>query len=115
MNSSASRFVRYEVIDRVSVITLDRQPVNAYDGAFHVEFQGAWQVARNDPDSRVVLMRATGKHFCVGFPLARAETVIGTRDFIKVIKNPRFRPGSNPTPIAIRIQPWSLPLEFDAA
>jgi cytochrome P450 len=56
-----------------------------------------------------------GKHFCVGYQLARAETVIGTRMLMEVIRNPRFKPGSNPTPIAIRIEPWSLPLEFDAA
>ncbi len=34
--------VRYERDGDVTVITLDRQPVNAYDGAFHAEFQGAW-------------------------------------------------------------------------
>jgi len=56
-----------------------------------------------------------GKHFCVGYQLARAETVIGTQMLMEVIKNPRFKPGSNPTPIAIRIEPWNLPLEFDAA
>lgn len=69
------RFVRYEVIDQVSVITLDRQPVNAYDGAFHVDFQGAWQIARNDPDSNVVLMQAAGKHFCVGANMRSPEGV----------------------------------------
>jgi pulcherriminic acid synthase len=56
-----------------------------------------------------------GKHFCVGYQLARAETVIGTRMLMEVIRNPRFKPGSHPTPIAIRIEPWKLPLEFDAA
>lgn len=56
-----------------------------------------------------------GKHFCVGYQLARAETVIGTKMLMEVIKNPRFKPGSSPTPIAIRIEPWHLPLEFDAA
>ena len=38
---------------------------NAYDGAFHAEFQGAWQRAKAD-DSHVVVMKAEGKHFCVG-------------------------------------------------
>jgi len=56
-----------------------------------------------------------GKHFCAGYQLARAETVIGTRLLMEVIRNPRFKPGSQPTPIAIRIQPWHLPLEFDVA
>lgn len=55
-----------------------------------------------------------GKHFCVGYQLARAETVIATRELMKVLPNPRFKPGSHPTPIAIRLEPWSLPLEFDA-
>ncbi len=56
-----------------------------------------------------------GKHFCAGYQLARAETVIGTRLLMEVIRNPRFKRGSQPTPIAIRIQPWHLPLEFDVA
>lgn len=54
-----------------------------------------------------------GKHFCVGYQLARAETVIGTKMLMEVIRNPRFKPGSTPTPIAIRQAPWTLPLEFD--
>ena len=56
-----------------------------------------------------------GKHFCAGYQLARAETVIGTRLLMEVIRNPRFKPGSEPVPIAIRIEPWHLPLEFDVA
>jgi len=56
-----------------------------------------------------------GKHFCAGYQLARAETVIGTRMLMPVIRNPRFKPGTQPGPIAIRIAPWSLKLEFDAA
>ena len=58
--------VRYEAIDGVSVITLDRQPINVYDDAFHVEFQQTWLRARCDPDTRVVIMQATGRHFCAG-------------------------------------------------
>ncbi len=57
--------VRYERDGAIAVITLDRSPVNAYDDAFHVEFQRAWQCAKTD-DSRAVVMRATGRHFCVG-------------------------------------------------
>ena len=56
-----------------------------------------------------------GKHFCVGYQLARAETIIGTKLLMEAIKNPRFKAGSQPTPIAIRIEPWSLALEFDVA
>lgn len=56
-----------------------------------------------------------GAHFCVGYQLARAETVIGTKMLMEVIRNPRFKPGSDPQPIAIRIEPWHLPLVFDVA
>ena len=56
-----------------------------------------------------------GPHFCVGYQLARAETVIGTKLLMEVVKNPRFKPGSQPQPIAIRIEPWPLHLEFDVA
>lgn len=71
----STRFVHYGTIDAVSVITVDRQPVNAYDGAFHVEFQGAWREARNDPATNVVVMRAMGKHFCVGANMRNPEPV----------------------------------------
>ena len=54
-----------------------------------------------------------GKHFCVGYQLAQTETVIGTRMLMGVMRNPRFAPGSHPQPIAIRIEPWELPIEFD--
>ncbi len=59
-------FVGYEVSEGVSVITLDRKPLNVYDAAFHIEFQQAWRVARDDGNSNAVLMQANGKHFCAG-------------------------------------------------
>ena len=65
MSADDPVMVRYERDDAVAVITLDRSPVNAYDDAFHVEFQDAWQRAKTD-DSRAVVMCATGRHFCVG-------------------------------------------------
>ena len=60
--------VEYRRAGPVGVITLSRQPLNTYDGAFHVEFQGAWATAKAD-DSRVVVMMATGRHFCAGAEL----------------------------------------------
>lgn|GEM_PF-789290 len=67
------RFVTYERDGKVGTITLHREPLNVYDGAFHVEFQGAWQRARLDPDTTVVVMRAFGKHFCAGANLRNPE------------------------------------------
>ena len=74
-SGGSTRFVHYETIDAVSVITLDRQPVNSYDGAFHIEFQAAWREARNDAATNVVVMRAMGKHFCVGANMRNPEPV----------------------------------------
>jgi len=84
--------VRYERDGAVAVITLDRSPVNAYDDAFHVEFQAAWQQAKTD-DSRAVVMRATGRHFCVGanlkepLPAAPGAHVLAPEEEIRLISS----------------------------
>jgi enoyl-CoA hydratase/carnithine racemase len=91
-STDSKRFIHYEAIDAVSVITLDRQPVNAYDGAFDVEFQDAWLEARDDPRTNVVVMRATGKHFCVGAnmrdpaPVPEGRTELSAWEEIRLIK-----------------------------
>jgi enoyl-CoA hydratase/carnithine racemase len=60
--------VQYRRDGDVGVITLSRQPLNTYDGAFHAAFQTAWITAKAD-DSHVVVMMANGKHFCAGAEL----------------------------------------------
>ena len=60
--------VRFHREGPVAVITLSRSPLNTYDGAFHVAFQGAWAQAKGD-DSHVVVMMAEGDHFCGGAEL----------------------------------------------
>ena len=56
-----------------------------------------------------------GPHFCIGYQLAQTEAVIGTRELLKVLKNPRFKAGTNPSPINMRAEPWQLIVEFDIA
>jgi enoyl-CoA hydratase/carnithine racemase len=83
--------VTYERDGDVGVITLTRQPLNTYDDAFHVAFQGAWQAARAD-DSRAVVMRALGKHFCAGAELRtplsapQGAVVLSPGDEIRLIR-----------------------------
>ena len=60
--------VHYRRDGDVGVITLTREPLNTYDGAFHAAFQTAWLTAKAD-DSHVVVMMATGRHFCAGAEL----------------------------------------------
>jgi len=37
-----------------------------------------------------------GKHFCVGYQLARYEAVIGSKLLLEAMKDPRIKPGQNP-------------------
>jgi enoyl-CoA hydratase len=60
--------VTYRRDGDVGVITISRQPLNTYDGAFHADFQTAWVRAKAD-DSHVLVMLANGKHFCAGAEL----------------------------------------------
>jgi enoyl-CoA hydratase len=60
--------VSYRRDGALGIITLARDPLNTYDGAFLAEFQEAWLRAKTD-DSRVVVMLAQGQHFCAGAEL----------------------------------------------
>jgi enoyl-CoA hydratase/carnithine racemase len=80
-----TRVIRYQRHGKVSVITLDRPPLNSYDGLFHAQLQDAWRVAKADIETTVVVMKANGRHFCAGANL----------------KDPRPAPGG-----AVELPPW---------
>jgi enoyl-CoA hydratase len=65
MSANEPPLVRFDRDGAVAVITLDRQPINTYDDAFHADFQAAFARAKED-DSRAVVLMASGKHFCAG-------------------------------------------------
>ena len=87
-----SSFVSYERNGDVGIVTLAREPLNTYDGAFDVEFQAAWTKAKHD-DSHVVVMLAKGRHFCAGAelknpqPAPQGATVLPAWDEIRLIKS----------------------------
>ena len=68
--------VRYEKIDHVAVITLDR-PKQANSLTFKMlreELPAAWQQARDDREVRVVVFTGSGeRHFCAGVDLRDPE------------------------------------------
>ncbi len=68
--------VRYEKIDHVAVITLDR-PERANSLTFKMlreELPAAWQQARDDREIRVVVFTGSGeRHFCAGVDLRDPE------------------------------------------
>jgi enoyl-CoA hydratase len=64
------RYVRYEVDERVATITLDRpDKANAQNERMLDELDGCFTAAEYDDDVRVIVLRATGKHFSAGHDL----------------------------------------------
>lgn len=59
--------IRYEVIDRTAVITLDRpNQLNALSPAMVQELRTAYAEAEADPDVWTLLVTGTGRAFCTG-------------------------------------------------
>jgi enoyl-CoA hydratase len=68
---TAEHFVRYEVDDRVAVITLDRpEAANAQTPGVLKDLDDAWRRADEDPDVRVIVFQTTGKHFSAGHDMS---------------------------------------------
>lgn len=61
------RAIRYEVADRVALITLDRpERLNAWTGRMDEEHRWAVDQAEQDPDVRVIVLTGAGRGFCAG-------------------------------------------------
>jgi len=60
--------VQFEVADRVATITLNRpEKLNAFNRRMAEEFVQIWDLVRDDPDVRVIILRACeGRAFCTG-------------------------------------------------
>jgi len=59
--------IEYEVSDRIATITLNRpEAANAQNFELLDELDGAWRQAADDPDVRVIVLQANGKHFSAG-------------------------------------------------
>ena len=59
--------IRYEVLDRVATITLNRpEKLNALTGAMQDELRCAFELAASDRRAHVVVVTGAGRGFCVG-------------------------------------------------
>ncbi len=68
---TAEHFVRYDVDDRVAVITLDRPAAaNAQTPGVLADLDDAWRRAEDDQDVRVIVLTTTGKHFSAGHDMS---------------------------------------------
>ncbi len=68
--------VRYEVRDRVAIITIDRpERGNSLTPAMQPIFRAIWSEVRDDPEIRVAIVTASGeRHFSTGFDVSQAES-----------------------------------------
>jgi enoyl-CoA hydratase/carnithine racemase len=64
---SKTGFILYEASDRIATITLSRpQAANAQTLEMLDDLDAAWRRAADDPDVRVIVLQADGKHFSAG-------------------------------------------------
>jgi enoyl-CoA hydratase/carnithine racemase len=64
---SKTGFIAYEASDRIATITLNRpQAANAQTLEMLDDLDDAWRMAAEDPDVRVIVLQANGKHFSAG-------------------------------------------------
>lgn len=75
------RSLRYETADRKAYLTLDRpERLNAIDRHMPGEIRNAVDLANDDPDVHVIVLRGEGRSFCAGYDLkAFAEGGLGTQ------------------------------------
>ncbi|MGF7235050.1 MAG: enoyl-CoA hydratase [Frankia sp.] len=60
-------FIEYETSERIATITLDRpEAANAQTLELLDELDRAWRRAADDPEVRVIVLQANGKHFSAG-------------------------------------------------
>lgn len=60
-------FISYETKDRIASITLNRpEAANAQTPELLDDLDQAWRMAAEDPDVRVIVLQANGKHFSSG-------------------------------------------------
>jgi enoyl-CoA hydratase len=78
---TAEHFVRYEVDDRVALITLDRPgAANAQTPGVLADLDDAWRRADADPEVRVIVLMTTGKHFSAGHDMSGNDPSADGRD-----------------------------------
>lgn len=72
-------FIAYEVADRIATITLDwPQAANAQTMPLLDDLDEAWRRAAEDPEVRVIVLQANGKHFSAGHDIKSVGNDDGT-------------------------------------
>ena len=68
------KVVRYDVADRVALVTLDRpERMNAWTGRMHTEYRWVLAQAERDDDVRAIVVTGAGRAFCAGADTAALD------------------------------------------
>ena len=78
-------FIRYDILDKVAEITLDRPPVNAITIKLVEELLDAVAKAGKDDTVRAVIIRSAHKVFCAGLDLdiVRGKSGVEVKGFVE--------------------------------
>src|SRR4051795_3936289 len=69
-----TEFIQYDVADNVATITLNRpEAANAQNMPLLDDLDEAWCKAADDPDVKVIVLQANGKHFSSGHDLKAGD------------------------------------------
>jgi enoyl-CoA hydratase/carnithine racemase len=67
MSTPLTTVTRYDVVDHVATITLDRpERLNAWTATMNAEYRAHLSVAVDDPGVRVIVVTGAGRGFCAG-------------------------------------------------
>jgi enoyl-CoA hydratase/carnithine racemase len=76
------KVVRYDVDDRVALVTLHRPDrLNAWTARMEAEYRDVLGEADRDPDVRVVVVTGAGRGFCAGADVAALDRTIEVGDY----------------------------------
>lgn len=114
-----TELVRYAVRERVGIITLDRpDKLNALNDDLSDQLHDVFEHAFDDPESRVILIRAEGRAFCAG----RDTTMLGQRTagesdyhFVRRHQQRNLKAMDHPKPIVAAVQGHAVGGGFELA
>jgi enoyl-CoA hydratase/carnithine racemase len=104
VSEDASNLVLYHVDGKVGVVTMNRaDKLNAISPEFKSALMQALETADDDPATSVVLLRANGRSFCVGYDIARKspERDAWRHDAIRYSQHLRKT-------MAMELAPWDM-------
>ena len=86
VTESSNEFIRINRQDGILTISMDRPPVNAFNGTMHTELARALRGLSADQETRVVILTGNGRHFSAGGDLAWFEQLGGMDKYAEVFQ-----------------------------